>query len=151
MEGELYSPIAELEISAVVELQGSIPQYMNARKLQRFVWRAVDPEGTYHFMKMKWWTRCFIWTSLLALLSSLTLGIASSVELNSHAVYHVAKGLLILTSLIAAFSMGALVQKVGSYGVVRLLRLFWLRSLRKHRTEVSSGGTVSHTVTKKRK
>jgi hypothetical protein len=149
--GELVSPIASLTVEVEVETMGTTPWFMSARKLQRFALRVVDIEGTRLSLSLKLWGWSFILTSLLALLSSLTLGIASSVELNSHAVYHVAKGLLILTSLIAAFSMGALVQKVGSYGVVRLLRLFWLRSLRKHRTEVSSGGTVSHTVTKKRK
>jgi hypothetical protein len=143
MEGELYSPIAELEISAVVELQGSIPQYMNARKLQRFVWRAVDPEGTYHFMKMKWWTRCFIWTSLLALLSSailLLFWIAGSREV---ARYVLVGSLLILTWHIAVFSMAALVLRAGWFGVVRWQRQYWLRRLRKQRTKDSSEDTVS--------
>jgi len=149
--GELISPISSLSVEVEVETMGTTPWFMNARKLQRFVLRVEDIEGTRLSVSLRLWGMCFISTSLLALLSSLMLKLYSLVGLSSHVVYDVTKGLSILTLLIAVFSMGALVQKVGSYGAVRWLRLFWLRHLRKRRTEVSSGGTVSHTVTKKRK
>jgi len=143
MEGELYSPIAELEISAVVELQGSTPQYMNARRLQRFVWRVVDQEGTYLFMKMRWWTRCFILTSLLALLSSVTLLLFWIVGYRGVEMYVLVGSVLILMWHIAGFSMAALVLRAGWYGAVRWQRQYWLRRLRKQRTKVSSDDTVS--------
>jgi len=144
-EGELISPIAHLEVSVEVEMLGSTPWFMNARKLQRYTLRVVDQEGTHLSMSLRWWTKSFILTSLLGLLSFAALVTFYLAGSNGHVWYVLVGSLLILMWHIAVFSMAAMVLKVGWFGVVRLLRLSWLRRLRRQRTKASSGDTVSRT------
>jgi hypothetical protein len=115
----------------------STPWLMSTRKLLQSRVRVAEREGANLIRFLRWWMRSFIALILLALLTfALT---TSSWTRHVSVLSWLPKGiwLLTLTSLVVGFSMGRMVQKVGSYGWLRCLRLSWLVGFRKPFTKVS--------------
>lgn len=126
--GEVHYPVGEMEVSLRTDPDDrGIPGLTGMRFVRRLALRVTRPEGESLIHWMKLFVASFIGSLMLVLLTSF----GTKEYLTKDSWQHNASGamsvLLGILPLASAFSLGVVVQKLGSYGWRRFLRLLWVR------------------------
>jgi hypothetical protein len=145
--GEVHYPAEELEVSLRTNPDDrGFPGLTGMRFVRRSVLQVTRPEGESLIHWMKWFVASFIGSLMLVLLTSF----GTSVFLKKDSLLHAESGavtvLLVILLPVSAFSLGRLVQKLGSYGWRRFLRLLWVRLSQRESIKIWRDGVRSQSV-----
>jgi hypothetical protein len=130
IDGEALYPIEYFEGVMALRYE-STPGLMSTQQLLQCRVRVAEREGANLIRYLTWWMRSFIVLISLVLLTSAAMLMHLNQRVSVLNWFSQDERLWILTSLVAGFSMGRLVQKAVSYGWRRWLRLWWLVVIRK--------------------
>jgi hypothetical protein len=125
--GELHYPAYLVEYTIKEVVDPSRPMHTELQYVRSITRRVTLAEGEFLSVWRRWYSITSTLWLMLACLISLVMVIPWMPGydwLNAFAKAHVA---LMPICLVAAFSLGLLVQKLGSFGWRRLLRRFWVR------------------------